>query len=395
VTRSRERVLTPAVDGPRDCRPEELPGVIALVDAAMRQGSDQTLLTDYPLVYGPQNLPNVSLVAVDGRPVATAPVLPRRIEGDGFAFGLGVISPTATDPHYQHRGYGSLCVRRCVERMEELGLELSVLWTAVPTFPFYELNGWQAVERFGGSFRLRREDAARLPAADGPVIALADAPERVAEVLGLHVATGDGVVRSLEQAGALFALPRMTTWLALEGDRVAAYLLQSRATNKPGLLESGGDQRAIRGLIRGVLEQLEPGATIDLQVGFAPDPLIAIAAADFGDVPAVPYDGNMMLRLNDPAAFLRSIRGWLARRLPPAANDVSIDVVDMGLIVSIERRPFGLAIGSRLLPNRIELTRRDLTSVLFGPHADRPVMLPAQLAWLSPFRVPIPVLDRS
>src|SRR5580765_5081180 len=100
----------------------------------MRQNSDQTMRTDYPLVYRDANLPNVQVVLVDGRPVATAPVLPKRVAGDGFAFGMGVISPTATDPAHQHHGYGSRCVASCVGRMEALGLELAVLWTAVATF---------------------------------------------------------------------------------------------------------------------------------------------------------------------------------------------------------------------------------------------------------------------
>ena len=108
------------VEGPRGCREVEVPQVIGLVDAAMRQGSDQTMRTDYPLVYARGNLPNVEVVLVDGRAVATAPVLPRRVEGDGFAFGMGVISPTATDPAHQHRGYGSACVAACVSRMAEL-----------------------------------------------------------------------------------------------------------------------------------------------------------------------------------------------------------------------------------------------------------------------------------
>ena len=131
----------------RDRRPDELPEVIGLVDAAMRQGSDQTLRTDYPLVYAPENLANVHVVAVDGRVVATAPVLPRTISlvPGGPRVRIGIISPTATDPEFQHRGYGSACVAACIARMEALGVELSVLWTMVATFPFYELNGYQAI----------------------------------------------------------------------------------------------------------------------------------------------------------------------------------------------------------------------------------------------------------
>lgn len=388
-------MVTTSVEGPRACRPEDLADVIGLVDAAMRQGSDQTLLLDYPLVYGAANLPNVQVVLVDGHPAATAPVLPRRIEGDGFAFGLGVISPTATDPGSQHRGYGSACVAACVARMEALGLELSVLWTQVATFPFYELNGWQAVERYGGSYRLDRDAAPRFGTWTGPVTTLAENPDRVADVIALRLAEGPGVVRTPPEAAALFTLPKMTTWLAMDGGRVAAYLVESRATNKPGLLEAGGDAAAIGGLVGRVLGNLEPGQSIDLHAGFAPDGLPALVASALPGVAPAPYEGNMMLRLNDPARFLRGIRGRLAALRPADRRSVSVRVTDAEVTVSLEWRPFGLAVGSRELPDHVELTRRELTSVLFGANPDRPVPVPESLTWLPRFRVPIPVLDRS
>jgi predicted N-acetyltransferase YhbS len=383
-------------EGPRGATRADVDGVIALVDAAMRQGSDQTMRTDYPLVYADANLPNVQVVLVDGRPVATAPVLPKRVEGDGFAFGMGVISPTATDPPHQHRGYGASCVAACIRRMEAAGLELSVLWTQVATFPFYELNGYQAVERYGEARRLRAADAGRLAAWSGPISTLAEDPARLAEALRLHEAEGPGIVRTPDDARALFALPKMTVWLALDDDRVTASLLESRATNKPGILEAAGDRRAIEGLLRHVLERLGPDATVDVHTGFAPDGLAALAAGPLAATPVVPYDGNMMLRLNDPAGFLRGIRGWLAANRPPDARSVSIAITDMPETpVSIEWRAFGVAIGSKRLPEHVEVTRRELTSALFGAHPSVPVDVPPPLAWLPRFHVPIPVLDRS
>ncbi len=103
----------------------------------------------------------------------------------------------------------------------------------------------------------------------------------------------------------------------------------------------------------------------------------------------------MMVRLNDPIAYLRAVRPWLAQLGASVADATSIDVTDAGLTVSIEPRPFGMAIGTRRLDRHVELTRRELTSVLFGSHPDRPVAVPAELAWIPPLHLPIPVLDRS
>jgi hypothetical protein len=280
--------------------------------------------------------------------------------------------------------------------MDAIGLELSVLWTQVPTFPFYELNGYQAVERFGGARRLRGRDADRFRAWPGEVTSLAEHPDRLPDVLALHAAEVPGVARGLDDARALHALPRMTTWLAMDGDRVAAALVESRATNKPGVLEAAGDPRAIEGLLRHVLAALPADATIDAHTGFAPDGLAALVDGPFAAVPAVPWDGNMMLRLNDPAGFLRGIRSWLAANRPDDARSVSIAVTDIAeTVVSIEWRAFGVAIGSKTLPTHVALTRRELTSALFGAHPAVPVEVPDALAWFPKFRVPIPVLDRS
>ena len=197
------------------------------------------------------------------------------------------------------------------------------------------------------------------------------------------------------EAAVLFHLPRMTTWLGLRDGQVAAYLLVSRATNKPGLLEAGGDADTVEGLVRHALERLGPDETIDLQEGFAPGVLDTVADRALAAVAPTPFGGNMMVRLNDPIGYLRAVRPWLAQAGASIADATSVDVTDANLTVSIEPRPFGMAIGVRRLDRHVELTRRELTSVLFGSHPDRPVVVPPELEWMRPLGLPIPVLDRS
>jgi hypothetical protein len=43
----------------------------------LRAGSDQSMLADYPLVYLPQNLPNIFVMKVAGEIAAEVPYLPR------------------------------------------------------------------------------------------------------------------------------------------------------------------------------------------------------------------------------------------------------------------------------------------------------------------------------
>ena len=349
------------VEGPRPCRPDELAQVIGLVDAAMRQGSDQTLLTDYPLVYAPDNLPNVHVVAVDGRLVATAPVLPRRIRGPGYEYMAGIISPTATDPDYQHRGFGTACVRACIARMEEAGAAISVLWTQVATFPFYELNGYQAV----------RADLELVSVAGTDALRFRDGGERMtnldvedAAALGavraLHEADGPGVARRPQDWPRLLSLPKMRTRLALREGVVVAYLVDSRATNKPGFVEGGGDPAALETLVHRALRDRQPGERVPIALMRMSHVLRRVVLQRLGDDAHPGPGGHTMVRINDPAALWRA----LGRAGTPPAVD-----------------------------------RRTLASIVFGPHPERPVDVPAgiasDLAAAFPIELPIPPLDHS
>jgi len=58
--------------------------------------------------------------------------------------------------------------------------------------------------------------------------------------------------------------------LTMDGHRVAAYMVESRASTKPGLLEAGGTAAAIGILVGSVLANCGLGQFIDLHPGFAP-----------------------------------------------------------------------------------------------------------------------------
>lgn len=347
------------MDGPRSCRPDELPQVIALVDSAMREGSDQTLFTDYPLVYAPENLANVQVVAVDGRVVATAPVLPRvvRGQGPGVGYRVGIISPTATDPAFQHRGLGSACVAACIARMEAAGIELSVLWTQVATFPFYELNGYQAVRPDLEVLELRAEDADRFRDA-GDVVRELDVHDTgaIAGVRALHEADGPGVLRGPDDWPRLLSLPRMRTLLARRGGRVAGYLVDSRATNKPGFVEAGGSPWAVETLLGAALRARDAGERVPVSLSRGDGVLRSVVLNALGDAARLTPGGHTMVRINHAKGFWR-------------------------------------AIGQHGAPPPIE--RRDLAAAVFGPHPERWVTRPASMVGGFPIHLPIPPLDHS
>ena len=384
------------VDGPRACRPEELGQVIGLVDAAMRDGIDQTMRTDYPLVYAPDNLVNVSVVAVDGRLVSTAPVLPRRVAGEGYAYNLGIISPTATDPAHQHHGYGASCVLRSIDRMAALGIELSMLWTAIPTFPFYELNGYHAVRPDVEVVELRSSDAPSFESGDWAIDELdpTDAG-RLAEIRTIHESDGPGVRRRPTDDAPLYSLPRMRTLLALDGGRgrVAAYLVDSRAINKPGLIEGGGEEGALAALVGRALAERDRDEAVPVPMRRVPHRLHEVVTAVPGRAPH--EEGNPMVRINDVRALFEAIAPWLGLQAGPSRPPLSVEVVDAGELVSLEFTGDAVRVGHARQLEHIAITRGELTGVIFGAHPARPVSIPEPLAGLFPLPLPIGTLDHS
>ena len=221
---------------------------------------DQTLLTDYPLVYAPENLRNVRVLRVDGELVSVVPVLPRDAVVGTRRIKVGIISPTATAPAHRHRGYASRCLGSAIEAMADAGCALSVLWTLVETFPFYEHAGYHPVVFQNEAVTLARPDAAafaRDPAIVVGTLAATDAATLDA-IRGMHDADADGqgIRRDARETRALFALPRMRTLVARRDGVPVGYLVVSEAINKPGLIEAGGEPTAVATLVQAALSGL-------------------------------------------------------------------------------------------------------------------------------------------
>jgi hypothetical protein len=152
----------------------------------------------------------------------------------------------------------------------------------------------------------------------------------------------------------------------MRNDRPIAYLLHSRAINKPGILEAGGEPAAVEALVRQVLSELNPDDHLDVFDNLTPTVLGQVLRNKIPDRRQPLSGGPMMIRINDPERFIRNISPWLKR------NNPEVDLSHL---------------------NR--LSRRELTGVLFGAHAEHPVTIPENLKHFKPFYFPIWMLDHS
>ncbi len=383
------------IDGPRACRNDELHEMIALVDAVMRAGSDQTFLTDYPLVYRDSNLQNISINKVNGEIVSVVPYFPRKVAIDGCCFTIGIISPTATSPDHRKKGYGLNCLNAGIEKMTTDGIDLSVLWTEIPTFRFYEHAQYQAVRSQKLLYSCRKTDAG-LFANNGHSIVEYDPNSRryITDIREMHEKEVFGVLRSAEDYPFLFSLPKMKTLIALQNNEPIGYLLVSRATNKPGLVEAGGEKAAVETLVNNVLNELDEKTALKVHGNLTPTVLGELFEERMPERRTPVTDGGMMIRINDVCRFMGKLAPWLEQTNAGTARKFSVGITDTADLVGFEFTGRGLKLGSDRLDAHVELSLREFTSIVFGAHSERPVDVPDILS-LFPFSFPIWELDHS
>lgn len=380
---------------------DDLPGVIKLVDDVMRRGYAQSMLTDYPLVYEEENLDNISIIKQDGRIVAEVPYLAHWIEHTNCRFRIGIISPTATDPRYRRRGLGRRCLTRGIEKMTSHGTELSVLWTLVSTFPFYECHDFQAIRSQVVVFDLNLLADPQLFADHGLKISKATgSDEEFTAIQSIHEQEECGTTRPKTAYRALFSLPGSTTLLARDkGGQILGYLLISVSVNKPGIVEGGGELPVLETLVRvALLEHLcywhheDPLPVYDYLSGSRLGDLMRAKVPERQR----PWNDHQMIRINRPRALFEALRNWFAHRNGGRKWEFSVQVTDDDdTAISFHFDASGLELGRQKCRDHLECTRRELTSILFGEHLSCRVKIPDKWVGLTPYYFPIWILDHS
>ena len=391
------------VCGPRACRESEFEETVALINAVFRAGTDQDISTDYPLIFREPSLDLHRVLSVDGRIVAHVPVAPREVVNGGDRFTIGIIGPTVAHPDHRRRGYATLCLRDATRIQEERGWPVAVLWTAEATFPFYWNSGWEAVGSQGFVYALGRGDRDLFSRGSHDVAAFDPTQQSHLDfVAAAHGAEPRRIVRSPEDYLALLTLSKVSTVLALEGGEPAAYLVVGEGFNKPGLIEGGGDLAGLEALVRWSLDRLEPGREIQAPVPLTSSPLGRLMEAR---KPAArrPVEegagvGYQMMRVNSVAGLMNAIRGHLRSRSAELDAEVSLSCPDTGESVGLTFRGGDVEVRPGRLAHDVELSRRDIARLVFGPHrAARPVEidgLPGDVfRAVFPFYFPIWELD--
>ena len=393
------------IDGPRACQASEFEEVIALINQVFRAGTNQDIRTDYPLVFNHSKMEYMRILKVDGVVVAHVPVWLREAVVGDDRLRIGIICPTVTHPDYRRRGYATLCLQDCIRIMEEEGSPVSVLWTLEATFPFYQQSGWEAVGSQGWLYQLRPEEHEFFES--GPFDIVQYDPKNADSfnaMMNFHNAAPHRIARSIEEYRALFSLPQTTTFLAMNGGEMVAYLMFGEGVNKPGLIEGGGDIGGLETLVRHVL--LERAADSEIQV------LLPLIPSSLGQLIEEKKPGSgrpieeakgvgyQMIRVNSLEKLLRQIENHIRSRSAGLRGEVCLVCRETEEAVTLKFRDGEVDLSTERLAEAVVLTRRQLTQLIFGAHpAAKPVECSGVtgeiLQTIFPFYVPIWELDHS
>jgi predicted N-acetyltransferase YhbS len=233
------------MNSPRPVTADDLPQVIDLLDTIFRREKgivDQSVLSDFPLVFAAGNLQNCRVICHDGRVISHAAVWPRTMMIDGHRVGVGIIVLVATARDARHRGHAAALMKDLQDSMPALGCDIGLLWTGVPGF--YQRLGW-TLNSPPGWF------ATGSTAAVATTTSIIDyrPSEHLSDLHNLQQAGSIHASRTMAETGVLLSLPKCHVSVAVDGDRPGAYLVEGRAINKQGLIEYAGPPELVWSLV--------------------------------------------------------------------------------------------------------------------------------------------------
>lgn len=129
------------------CRPEELPALIAALDAQFVLGKGRTLSLSarYPAALGEGQADNVHVLRLEGHIAACVAARPFDWVSGAERWRGAMLGMVWTRPDLRGKGYSSQLLAAVATALRESGFDFAVLWTALEGF--YEKLGWVRHDR--------------------------------------------------------------------------------------------------------------------------------------------------------------------------------------------------------------------------------------------------------
>ena len=340
------------------------------------------------------------ILKVDGKVMANVPVTRQDFIANADTFAIGIIGATGTHPEHRKKGYATVCLRDCARIMEEKDWPLSVLWTMEATFPFYQHSGWEAVAPQSQVYKLQPGDRELFDSGPFDIIRYDKAASAYLDaIMKIHDAEPCRIKRSLKVCETLLTLPKINTYLAMNGKDVAGYLVFGEGTNKPDIIEGGGSPQGLEALVGYVLTK-HAKQEINVMLPIIPTKLGQLLEIKKPTSLQNNVDDFQMIRINSLEKLLRGIEGHLRCKSAGIVGEVRLVCKESGHGLTMKFRDGDVSFSSESVPDEIVLTRRELVQLIFGVHQSAKAIeckgdAGKILQKIFPYYCPVWVLDRS
>ncbi len=230
--------------------------VMELLNGVFRHAhgvTDQSIGDDYPLYYRTGTFQQRSrVIEQNGKIVSHAALWPREWQIGGETYRVGLFLSVATYPEHRGKGFAAELVREQLAVLQAEQFDFGLLWTAVPEF--YVPFGWEQVVPQGMMATLPNP---ALPENIPDVwnVRRLDLGHDLQRVCDIHDSEQRRFTRTVDEAKALFSLPRINSWVLEEAGEVLAYVVHGQAFNKRGVIEYGGETEPLTALLNEVIHR--------------------------------------------------------------------------------------------------------------------------------------------
>ena len=351
------------MEGPRGTGKEEFNQVMELVNLVFRtsRGMPATMQQQYPLLFNAANLDNMRVILEDGKPVTHIGICEAEVFIYGCRIKVGMIGAVCTHPEYRGRGFASMALADAMGKMKEDGVDVVLI---SGTRGLYD-RACCAVAGRAHRFRIKREDAGRLPAQGVELTSFKE--EDTMNLLEAHQKEPVRFHRTLEDFKTLlqalcpgrFKSSKMVLMVG-DGSDSVGYLVvrmpreESECEVRASwIMEYGGARKAIAGAFKLLFDQYD-AEELDFKVPAHDREMLSLLRQAGIDVPKTIASGGTIRTLNLPS---------LMGKIQPYLQEQLGEKIAERLRIDQGRGGFSFHLGQESLIIKDE---RDLTRLLFG-----------------------------
>jgi GNAT superfamily N-acetyltransferase len=342
--RAKRRITNSGLEGPRALQPHEHPSAMQLLNTTLRPNGPPSILAEYPLVLGMDNIGNMRVMVRRKHVVSHAALYFSTVLSGDLAFKVGGIGSVAT--HKSHRGQGlaSMVMQDCIRIMEEAGCHFSVLWSQ--RHDFYRSLGYETA----GLEYLYRIGPANLENLSSRCDVVSYSSQYLPAIRDIHDRENFRTERTEEEWQTYLGLPKSRILLALRGSRVTAYAVMGKGEDfNRCVLEWGGDAQDLLSLIR----EFAAAAGGDIMILVPAHSNDLVQLLERMQLPKV-FEYLALIRIIDAEGLCSVISGFMRDRL---GKEFQIRTFESGFSIKIGKEESSVVrVGA-------------LPRILFGPDA--------------------------